>query len=148
PGGSQLCFTLAVRDAGASRTSLVVGMAPLASFAIALAVLGEPFRAARAAGAVLIVLGGATLLRERQRPAHFRLAGLGFAALAAGLFSTRDNLLRWLAVDTNVSPLVAATLALAAGTLLVGAYLLWRRGRGVLRASLAAAPAFAPCGLL
>src|SRR5690242_17283848 len=76
PGASQLCFTLAVRDAGASRTSLVVGMAPLASFAIALLLLGEPFSSARAVGAVLIVLGGAALLRERDRPAHFRRIGL------------------------------------------------------------------------
>ena len=29
PGASQLSFTLAVRDVGASRTSVVVGMAPL-----------------------------------------------------------------------------------------------------------------------
>ena len=42
PGGSQILFTLAVRDAGASRTSVAVGAAPLVSVAIALVVLGEP----------------------------------------------------------------------------------------------------------
>ena len=37
PGCSQLLFTLAVRDAGPSRTSVTVGTAPLFSVAIALA---------------------------------------------------------------------------------------------------------------
>src|SRR4051794_19589153 len=37
PGASQLFFTRAVRDAGPSRTSVVVGTAPL--FAVAMAIL-------------------------------------------------------------------------------------------------------------
>ena len=37
PGISQLLFTFAIRDAGPSRTSVVVGTAPLFSVAIALA---------------------------------------------------------------------------------------------------------------
>ena len=45
PGLSQLLFTVAVRDAGPSRTSVVVGTAPLFSVAIALVVLGEPWNA-------------------------------------------------------------------------------------------------------
>ena len=42
PGSSQLLFTLAVRDAGPSRTSVTVGTAPLFSVAIALVLLDEP----------------------------------------------------------------------------------------------------------
>ena len=42
PGASQILFTLAVRDAGPSRTSVVVGTAPLFSVAIALVLLAEP----------------------------------------------------------------------------------------------------------
>src|SRR5687768_18525377 len=45
PGLSQLLFTLAVRDAGPSRTSVAVGTAPLFSVVIALIFLDEPLRA-------------------------------------------------------------------------------------------------------
>ena len=42
PGLSQLLFTFAVRDAGPSRTSVIVGTAPLFSVVIALVFLDEP----------------------------------------------------------------------------------------------------------
>ena len=45
PGLSQLLFTLAVREAGPSRTSVVVGTAPLFSVAIALVFLDEALHA-------------------------------------------------------------------------------------------------------
>ena len=44
PGGSQILFTLAVREVGASRTSVMVGGAPLVAVAIALVFLHEPLR--------------------------------------------------------------------------------------------------------
>jgi len=62
PGGSQLLFTLAVRDAGPSRTSVTVGTAPLFSVAIALALLDEPAKAGVLVGAILIVVGGILLV--------------------------------------------------------------------------------------
>src|SRR5918992_297219 len=62
PGLSQLLFTLAVRDAGPSRTSVAVGTAPLFSVVIALALLDEPARAPLLLGAVLIVGGGVLLV--------------------------------------------------------------------------------------
>src|SRR5262249_6346885 len=64
------------------------------------------------------------------------------------LIATRDNLLRWLSVSTSVTPLDAATLALVAGTTLVGAYVVHRRGRDTLAATRGALPAFAPAGVL
>ena len=57
PGASQLFYTLATRDAGASRTSVVVGGAPLVAVAMAIALLGEPVEVGLVAGALLIVLG-------------------------------------------------------------------------------------------
>src|ERR671918_2920705 len=42
PGVSQLFFVLAVRDVGASRTSVVVGMAPLFGATLAILLLDEP----------------------------------------------------------------------------------------------------------
>ncbi|HET7045059.1 MAG TPA: EamA family transporter, partial [Gaiellaceae bacterium] len=55
PGGSQILFTLAIRSAGASRASVVVGAAPLVAVAIALVVLREPVSAVLVVGAVLVV---------------------------------------------------------------------------------------------
>lgn len=124
PGASQILFTLAVRDAGPSRTSVLVGTAPLFSVAIALTLLAEPLEAGLAAGAVLIVLGGILLVGERVRPDTFKLAGLAFALLATILFACRDNLLRWLSLDTDVPPSLAAAATLGSGTLCVLAYVL------------------------
>src|SRR5579859_4432533 len=76
PGASQVLYVAAVRDAGPSRTALVVGAAPLVSVTIALAVLGEPVRGPLIVGAVLIVLGGVALTREPVRPDTFRSIGL------------------------------------------------------------------------
>src|SRR5918994_4408350 len=144
PGGSQILFTLAVRDAGPSRTSVLVGTAPLFSVAIALALLDESLRAALLLGAVLIVAGGLLLVAERDRPAHFKLVGLGFAAAATVVFAVRDNFVRWLAIDTSVHPALAAAATLGAGGACVLVYLLVR-GR---RLSARAVPAFLPAGVL
>ena len=123
PGLSQLFFTLAVREAGPSRTSVVVGTAPLFSVVIAVVLLGEPLQAGLVAGALLIVGGGALLVSERGRPAHVRVAGLVLALAATVVFATRDNLVRWLAVDTDVSPGAAATATLTAGAVVIAGYL-------------------------
>ncbi|HEX3227025.1 MAG TPA: DMT family transporter [Gaiellaceae bacterium] len=119
PGVGQLLVTLAVREAGASRASVVLGSAPLASVTIALIFLGEPARWPLLVGAVLIVAGGVELARDRSRPAHVRRRGYAFAFIATILFSARDNLTRWLAGSTSVPPGVAAAAALAGGLALI-----------------------------
>ena len=124
PGLAQIFVTLALRDAGAARTSVAFGSAPLVAVVIALTVLGEPLRAPLIVGAVLIVLGGLALAVERDRPAHVRPIGLVYALTGVALFAGRDNLLRWLARhDAPVAPVSAAV------TLLVGVAvtLLWLR---------------------
>jgi drug/metabolite transporter (DMT)-like permease len=141
PGGSQLLFTLAVREAGASRTSVTVGAAPLVAVAIALVFLGEPLRIPLLVGAVLVVAGGVELARERERPQHLRRIGLLYAFAGATLFAIRDNLVRHLATGVVPAPPgVAATAALLGGGVLVVA---WAR-RGVGRRWLP----FLPAGLL
>jgi len=145
PGISQLLFTLAVRDAGPSRTSVVVGTAPLFSVVIALIFLGEPLRAGLVLGALLIVVGGVLLVGERGRPEHVKRIGLVLAVLAAVVFAVRDNLVRWLSIDTDVSPGLAAAATLGAGGLCVAVYVLaTRRGR----VSFRRLPVFVPAGLL
>ncbi len=137
PGVGQLLVTVAIREAGASRASVVLGSAPLAAVTIALLLLGEPVRWPLIVGAVLIVAGGVELARDRERPAHVRRRGYVFAFVATILFSARDNLTRWLAGTTSVPPGVAATAALAGGMLLILVVLGPRvRGRLSLRAML------------
>jgi drug/metabolite transporter, DME family len=145
PGLSQLLFTLAIRDAGPSRTSVLVGTAPLFSVMIALVFLDEPAHAALLLGAILIVLGGLMLVGERTRPPNFKLIGLLFAAGATVVFAVRDNVVRWLAVDTTVDPAVAAAATLLAGGLVALGYLVAVRGRGF---GVRAVPAFLLPGLL
>ena len=115
PGVSQSLFTLAVRDAGPSRTSATAGTAPLFAVTFAVILLGEPLVAGVVLGAALIVGGGLALASERDRPEHVRSTGLLLALAAALAFALRDTLVRWLAVDTDVAPELAISATLAAG---------------------------------
>jgi uncharacterized membrane protein len=141
PGAAQILVTLAIRESGASRVSMVLGTAPLVSVTIALLVLGEPASAPLIAGAVLVVAGGVELTRERERPAHLNRLGLAYAFVGVTLFAIRDNLVRHLAVgSTTVPPAVAAATAQLGGIALIA---IWARkgiGRRWLR--------FVPAGLL
>lgn len=145
PGLSQLLFTFAVRDAGPSRASVVVGTAPLFSVAIALVFLGEPLQAGLVLGALCIVAGGVLLVSERGRPGHVKVAGLLFALGCTIVFAVRDNIVRWLSGDTAVAPALATTATLAAGGAVV---LLWvlRSGRAPVTAR--SLRAYAPAGVL
>jgi drug/metabolite transporter (DMT)-like permease len=115
PGSSQLLFVLAIREAGAARTSVVVGTAPLVSVAVALVFLHEPLRLPLLLGAIAIVAGGVALASERDRPGHVRLVGLAFAAAAMVLFAVRDNVVR--AMHTHASPEAALVATLLGGVL-------------------------------
>jgi drug/metabolite transporter (DMT)-like permease len=149
PGASQILYVAAVRDAGASRTALVVGAAPLVSVTIALLALREPVRAPLIAGAVLIVLGGVALTREPVRPDAFRSVGLLLAFGSAAFFATRDNVVRHLATNEHVSPELAAAATIVAGGTMVATYLVVRRGPSrAFRGLGPAVRAFAPSGIL
>ena len=123
PGIGQLLVTLAIREAGASRASVVFGTAPLVSVAIALVALGEPVRAPLLVGAVLVVAGGVELARERGRSTHLRPIGLAYAFAVTVLFSARDNLVRWLSGGTATPPAVAAAASLVGGLLVLAVVL-------------------------
>jgi len=119
PGIGQLFVTLAIREAGSSRASVVLGSAPLVSVTIALLLLDEPLHWALVLGAVLIVAGGVELARERERPEHLRAIGLLYAVLVTILFAARDNLVRWLAGETTVPPSAAAAATLIGGIVVI-----------------------------
>lgn len=123
PGVGQLLVTLAIREAGASRASVVFGAGPLVSVTIALVVLGEPLKVMVLIGAALIVSGAVALASERDRPGHIRRIGLLYAGIVDLVFATRDNLVRWLARGSSVPPATAAAATLLAGSLVLAAVL-------------------------
>jgi uncharacterized membrane protein len=110
PGCSQVLFTLSVREAGPSRTSVTVGAAPLVAVAIALVFLDEPVRALLVVGAVAVVGGGVLLVSERDRPGHVRAGALLFAAGATVCFAVRDDIARALHAHADAESAAAATL--------------------------------------
>ncbi|HEV8688288.1 MAG TPA: DMT family transporter [Gaiellaceae bacterium] len=139
PGVSQLLFSLAVRDSGAARTSVVVGGAPLVTVVLGLVLLDEPLHAGLVAGAVLIVVGGTALAWERLRPESFRAVGLAWAVGATLLFASRDTFVRWFSGETPVASTAAAAATLAGGALVLSLATARRPWRGV--------GAFVPAGL-
>jgi len=144
PGVSQVMFILAIRDAGPSRASATVGMAPLFAVTFAVVLLGEPLVAGIALGAVLIVSGGVLLASESGRPDHVKTIGLVFALAAALVFAFRDTLVRWQAVDTEVAPELAISATLLAGAVTILVALIVSRRRPSVRSL----PFFLPAGLM
>ena len=122
PGCSQVLFTRSVREAGPSRTSVMVGGAPLVAVSIALVFLDEPVKPLLIVGAVAIVGGGVVLAGERDRPDHVRALALLYAAGAAVFFATRDNIVR--ALHAHGDPEAAAAATMLAGLLVTA---LWAR---------------------
>jgi drug/metabolite transporter (DMT)-like permease len=144
PGASQILFILAIRDAGPSRASILIGTAPLMSVAIALVLLGEPFRPLIVLGTALVVAGGAALARERSRPEHFRAIGATLALVCAGLFAVRDNVARWAARGTHPPPLVATAVALLGAFAVILATCSWRGARPYARGYARRSPPLRP----
>jgi drug/metabolite transporter (DMT)-like permease len=145
PGLAGVVYTRAVRAAGASRTVVVFGMAPLVAVVIALVALDEPLKGGLIAGTVLIVAGGLAVAFERTRPESFRWIGVLMAAGCMTLFATRDNVTRWKLSGTHLPPTLAVVVSLAAGTAVALAAtphrdprLLFRRGTLL----------FVPCGVV
>jgi drug/metabolite transporter (DMT)-like permease len=128
PGITQVLFTRAVGLIGPSRTTILVGTSPVLSAAIAIALLGEPVRAALVAGTLFVVGGGTVLAWERGGPRALLTMGAGLAVAAAILFSIRDNFVRWAERGNAVPGVVAAACSLAAASLVIGAFVLVRGG--------------------
>jgi drug/metabolite transporter (DMT)-like permease len=145
PGLSQLLISLAVRDAGAARTSVVFGAAPLVTVVLGLALLGEPFEVPLLVGALLIVAGGTALAAERLRPSDFRAIGLAYALLATVLFASRDTFVRWFSDEASATSIDAAATTLLGGSAVLVAAVLLKPGTTV---SLARVRPFVPAGIL
>ena len=129
PGAAQIILIMAVRDAGPSRTAILIGTAPLISVAIALTLLNEPFRPLLLAGTILVVAGGIAL-----------------ALLCALLFGIRDNVARWAAKEAHPPALLATTVALVAAFALVFAFVVLTRPKAIRSGMGNAVVAYAPAG--
>lgn len=148
PGAAQILFTFAVRDAGASRTSVTVGTAPLFAVATAILFLDEPLVVGLVVGAVLIVTGGVLLASDRARPEQFKRIGLVYALVGTVAFAFRDTLVRWLVTDaTDVEPATAAFVTMLTGTVVTLAFALWTRTELTRQAAMAFVPAALCYGL-
>lgn len=148
PGLSTMLLTRAVREAGPTRVSVLMNSSPLLSITAALVLLGEPFQPALVLGALLIVLGAVSLVRERERPGHVRTLGLVLAGLTGVSFAVRDNLVRWLATGTTVAPQLAGAATLAGAALIAVVVMSFQPTRSEWRFRLATAlPAYAPAGV-
>ncbi len=148
PGIAQILFTFAVRDAGASRTSVTVGTAPLFAVATALVFLDEPLVAGLVLGAALIVTGGIVLASDRATPEHFKRTGLVYALVGTAAFASRDTLVRWLIDDaTDVDPTLAAFVTMLTGTTAALVFALATRTTLTWRAARAFVPAAVCYGL-
>ena len=123
PGTGRLLYVRAVRDAGPSRAAILVGMAPLLSVLIAVAIVREPFGLALGAGTVLVVLGGTALVQERVRPKDFKLIGVVLALVVASLVAIRDNVVRSLTTGIDIAPVIEISVILAAASLIAFGYL-------------------------
>ena len=149
PGVSHVLFVRAIRDAGPSRSGVIVGTAPLASILIAVAILHEPLQPVAVVGAALIVSGSAALAWERARPSGFRAVGLAVAAVVAVLFAIRDNLIRATADGGGLPPAQSTAVTLGAAAVVVSIILALDDGERLRRRQVVeAVRAFAPAGLL
>jgi drug/metabolite transporter (DMT)-like permease len=146
PGISQLVFVQAIRHAGASRTLVLVGAAPLLSVLLALVLLDEPFVLELAIGTVLVVAAGIVLAGE-TRPQHVRVLGGGLALLCAAMFAGRDNLVRWAALEAHPPPLVATAASLICAAAVVLAWLVVVRRSTIRKRLRHGRAAFAVSGL-
>jgi drug/metabolite transporter (DMT)-like permease len=147
PGLSQIAFNQAVRHAGAARTAVLIGVAPLLSLVLAVVFLDESVNAGIVVGAALIVAAGASLSIERQRPEGYRTIGALLAVLCAGLFAVRDTLVRAASEDATLDPLVRTVVSLAAAALVL---VIWSSLKGRTRAPVrvgAVVKPFLPAGV-
>jgi drug/metabolite transporter (DMT)-like permease len=139
PGITQVLFTRAVGLIGPSRTTILVGMSPALSVAIAIAFLDEPVQLALVLGTLFVVSGGTMLAWERGGLRGMLTLGVIFAAAAAVLFGVRDNVVRWAERGSDVPGVVAAACSLATAIVVIAALVL-ARGDAVRRTRAVARP--------
>jgi drug/metabolite transporter (DMT)-like permease len=130
PGVATILFVQAIRDAGVSRTGVLINTFPLFAVAFAMGLLDEPVRAGLVAGALLVVLGAAGLTLGGNDSGTFRgtayRVGLVAAIVGAAFLGGRDVAVSWTGVGDAVPATLATALTLATGSVMILGFLLVR----------------------
>ena len=130
PGLLTILFIWAVREAGPSRTAVVINTFPLFAAALAIIFLDEPLRAGLAVGTVLVVVGTVGIAAGRAAPFEyrgtaFRLA-LAVMLVSAAVVGGRDTAVRWASEAQEISSLVGAATTMASGSATVLLYVVFK----------------------
>jgi drug/metabolite transporter (DMT)-like permease len=149
PGFSQILWVRAIHDAGPSRAAILISTSPLVAAILALGFLSEPLHAGLVVGTLLIVSGAMALAWEPARPHDFRTVGVLFAVGVAVCLAFRDYLVRLVARESPIPPLVAATSLLAgACVVLLVHYLAARRSSSDVAGAIRSFRPFLAAGVL
>ena len=119
PGVAQLTFCAAIRMAGPSRTTIMLGTVPMWSVVLAAIFLDEHWSAPVVAGTLLAVVGSVILATEGITKASVSRLGLALAALTALQFAVRDVLARSVTQESNLDSSAAAALTLGVGAVVL-----------------------------
>ena len=134
PGLLIYAFIWAVREAGPSRTAVIINTFPLFAATLAIIFLDEPLRVGLAVGTVLVVVGTIGIAAGAAAPADYRGAAfrlaLGVMLISAVVIGGRDTVVRWASEGQEISSLVGAATTMASGSATVLLYVVYR-GIGV-----------------
>ena len=132
PGLVSIIFVWGVREAGPSRTAVLINTFPLFAAALAIVFLDEPLRLGLALGTLVVVVGAIGIARAGDVPADIRGTAfrLALVATVAGalIIGARDTAVRWASEGQEISALVAATATLLSGSGTILLYLVLKRG--------------------
>ena len=121
PGVAQGMFLASIRTIGPARSGILVGTSPMFGVVLAIAFIGEEWKAAIIVGTLLTVGGGGLIARE-SASSHLRtLVGIGsvLGILTALAFGIRDVAARELTTDVDLAVWWAATIILASGAVVI-----------------------------
>jgi len=146
PGSSQGLFVASIGSIGPSRSSVLVGMAPMFSMLGAIAFLDESWSVIIVVGTLLTVVGGGLIGWEPGQ--SWRRVGVVYALAAALTFAARDVVASSFGGDSDVSAWWSGALVLATASVVLMIIVALSPERRRLRAGFGAAtPEFVASGV-
>lgn len=149
PGAAQGMFLASIRAIGPARSGILVGTSPMFGVVLAIAFIGEDWKAAIVIGTVLTILGGALIAWEPGATSLRSFVTLGsvLGILTALAFGVRDVAARELTGDVDLAVWWTATIILASGAVVIALISLALR-ENLIRETRRALPELAVSGLL
>ncbi len=146
PGSSQGLFVASIGSIGPSRSSVLVGMAPMFSVVLAIAFLGENWQLVIVVGTLLTVAGGALISWEPGL--GFRRLGVLLAIGTAVTFAVRDVVASQFNTTSSVSSWWSGAVVLGAAAVVLGAMAAASDGARMSSGIKLALPEFLASGLM